>query len=190
MFRMCRLFRGSQQEILHFDSNSVPMLCPPQPWSTPQNGGYLLARSDLIRLPNQAHQQWELIAKTNPVHMYPSLDSLNQLSSVAWRVNTSVLDIILDVFGTGGNKKLDVPQPPSALPPLDDGDGASTAADGTVMPPSKTDLYNRFRLKLLHRRKQSEMYSMWCDTLYRLSLANHVSVLGEFCKRTNNETKL
>lgn len=150
------------------------MLCPPQPWSTPQNGGYLLARSDLIRLPNQAHQQWERIARTNPVHMYPSLDSLNQLSNIAWRVNTAVLDIILDVFGSGGNKKLDVPQPPSALPPLEE---LRNDADGPpIAEPSKTDLYNRFRQKLLHRRKQSEMYSLWCDTLYRLSLANHVSV--------------
>lgn len=168
------------------------MLCPPQPWSTPQNGGYLLARSDLIRLPNQAHQQWERIANTDPVQMYPSLDSLNQLSNIAWRVNTTVLDIILKVFGDGGSKKLDVPQPPSALPPLEDMLAAHKAAEAAAagvnqtaataeedkVPamPSKTELYNRFRQKLLHRRKQSEMYSLWCDTLYRLSLANHVSV--------------
>lgn len=153
------------------------MLCPPQPWSTPQNGGYLLARSDLIRLPTQAHQQLERIARTDPVHMYPSLDSLNQLSAVAWRVNTAVLDIILDVFARGGSKQLDVPQPPSALAPLEEVEEAEVGENGAAKAPSKADLYNRFRLKLLHRRKQSEMYSLWCDALYRLSLANHVSTL-------------
>lgn len=152
------------------------MLSPPQPWNTPQNGGYLLARSDLIRLPSQAHQQWERIAQADPVNMYPSLDSLNQLSNIAWRVNTTVLDIIMQVFTSGGSKKLNVPQPPSALPPLEDLQPAEATADGTSKP-SKTALYNRFRQKLLHRRKQSEMYSLWCDTLYRLSLANHVSSL-------------
>lgn len=48
-----RLLRSSRQQNLTFDSNLVPMLCPPQPWSTPHNGGYLLNKSDLIRLPLQ-----------------------------------------------------------------------------------------------------------------------------------------
>lgn len=148
------------------------MLCPPQPWRTPQNGGYLLARSDLIRLPSQAHQQLESIHDVNPVDMYPSLDSLNQLSSIAWKVNQAVLDIILEVFQSGGSKKLDVPQPSSALQPLEDFDPKSEQAAQMT----KSERYIHFRQKLLHRRKQQEMHSLWCDTLYRLSLANHVRI--------------
>lgn len=147
------------------------MLCPPLPWRSPQNGGYLLARSDLVRLPSQAYQQLESIQEVNPVDIYPSLDSLNQLSSIAWKVNQTVLDIILSVFNSGGSKKLDVPQPSSALQPLEELDPKSEQ----VVNMSKTERFNYFRLKLMHRRKQQEMHSLWCDTLYRLSLANHVS---------------
>lgn len=33
--------------------------------------------------------------------------------------------------------------------------------------------FKYFREKMTHRKKQSEMYSLWCDSHYRLSLANH-----------------
>lgn len=167
---ICRLYRASQQQTLTFDANTVPMICPPQPWSTPTNGGYLLARSDLIRLPQQSSHQWERINKTPNSNMYPALDSLNQLANIAWRVNTPVLDIILEVFNSGGSKTMNVPQPPSALAPLE----FKIVPDGPKL--AKSEIYQRFRQKLMHRRKQSEMYSLWCDTLYRLSLANHVSI--------------
>lgn len=147
------------------------MLCPPQPWSTPNNGGYLLARSDLIRLPQQSSDQWDRIHKTDDSNMYPALDSLNQLANIAWRVNTPLLDVILEVFNRDGSKLMNVPQPPSALPPLEYVSDAKEKLN-------KTEIYQRFRQKLIHRRKQSEMYSLWCDALYRLSLANHVSTSG------------
>lgn len=168
---LAKLFRTSQQQTLTFDSNMVPMLCPPQPWTTPTNGGYLLARSELIRLPHQAYQQWDLIAKTDPANMYPALDSLNQLASIPWKVNTTVLDVILEVFNAGGSKEFNVPQPPSALELPEE----TTVAAGQDEKTKKTDLYHKFRTKWMYRRRQSEMYSLWCDALYRLSLANHVS---------------
>lgn len=169
---LSRLLRASRQQTLTFDSNLVPMLCPPQPWSTPHNGGYLLNKSELIRLPHQAVQQWERIRASNPQHLYPALDSLNQLASVPWRVNTQLLDVIIEVFQNGGDAKLDVPQPPSALPPLPTLPAADSEGGNSVSPAERA---KQFRDKLGHRRKQAEMYSLWCDALYRLSLAQHVS---------------
>uniref|UniRef100_W8B9K7 DNA-directed RNA polymerase n=2 Tax=Ceratitis capitata TaxID=7213 RepID=W8B9K7_CERCA len=163
---LARLLRTSRQQTLVFDSSLVPMICPPQPWSTPNNGGYLLNKSDLIRLPHQAVQQWERINSTSPQQLYPALDSLNQLSSVAWRVNTDILDVIINVFQNGGDDKLDVPKPPSSLPPL-----PSIHEETPAL--TSAERSKRFKDKLAHRRKQAEMYSLWCDTLYRLSLANH-----------------
>lgn len=129
----------------------------------------MLARSELIRLPYQAYQQWERVNSTDSVYMYPALDSLNQLASIPWKVYTDVLDVVLEVFNNGGSKELDVPRPPHALPPLK---FAKTEFDPTL---TKTEKYQMFRQKMAHRRKQSEMYSLWCDALYRLSLANHVN---------------
>ncbi|KNC31315.1 hypothetical protein FF38_14279 [Lucilia cuprina] len=163
---LARLLRASRQQTLTFDSNLVPMLCPPQPWSTPHNGGYLLNKSDLIRLPHQAIQQWERINNMPSQNIYPALDSLNQLASIPWRVNTDILDVIIEVFQNGGNDKLDVPQPPSSLPALP----SIPEKDATITNAERAKL---FKEKMGHRRKQAEMYSLWCDTLYRLSLANH-----------------
>ncbi|KXJ71689.1 hypothetical protein RP20_CCG019929 [Aedes albopictus] len=162
---LIKLYRKSQQENLKFDINLVPMMCPPQPWSTPVNGGYILARSDLIRLPQQAHQQSERINEANPQDMYPTLDALNQLASIPWKVNKDVLDIVLEVFNNGGNAKLDVPEPPSALPSI-----VETVPRNEM---TGFDRFNMVRKKMTHRRKQGDMYSLWCDALYRLSLANH-----------------
>ena len=84
-----------------------------------------------------------------------------------WNVNKDILDVILNVFTDGGNDKLEVPKPPHSLPPIPLPDPEQEV--------SKTEKFQLFRQKLIHRRKQGEMYSLWCDALYRLSLANHVS---------------
>lgn len=71
----------------------------------------------------------------------------------------------LQVFNKGGSTKLDVPQPPSSLPP----------PPSIISEMDKTQRYAAIRQKLQYKRKKAEMYSLWCDCLYRLSLANHVS---------------
>lgn len=170
---LIKLYRGSQQENLIFDSNLIPMLCPPRPWIDENNGGYLLHRSDLIRLPHQAMQQLNRIENMPDENLYPSLDALNQLSRVAWTVNGDMLDVALEVFNSGGSDKLDVPRPPNALevPPELQKQKADIAAE---------DKAKVFKMKMAFKRKQSEMYSLWCDALYRLSLASHVSNLFLF----------
>jgi DNA-directed RNA polymerase len=46
---LARLFRGAAQEDLVFEAATVPMLCPPLPWTSVGSGGYLIAKTDLIR---------------------------------------------------------------------------------------------------------------------------------------------
>lgn len=162
---LMKLYKGSQQETLTFEVNEVPMLCPPQPWSGPRNGGYLIAKSDLIRLPQSARQQVDQIDKTPVENLYPALDSLNQLGCVPWSVNGDLLDIVLHIFNEGGNEKLDVPEPPESLSPPD------VPANEAEL--DKTQKFELLKKRMLHRRRQGEMYSLWCDALYRLSLANH-----------------
>jgi len=160
---LSRLYRASVPETLTFPTNEVPMRCPPIPWSSVTTGGYLVAPCEMVRLPQQATSQKQRLEEAVPNQIYPSLDSLNQLTAVPWKVNTQILDVILEVFNTGGSSRLDVPEPPSALPP-----------PPPITPDmDKTQRYLHFRQRLQHRRKRAEMYSLWCDCLYRLSLANH-----------------
>jgi len=74
-----------------------------------------------------------------------------------------VLDVILEVFNSGGSTKLDVPQPPSACAP----------ADSVTPEMSPSDRSAIFRQRMIVRRRKAEMYSLWCDALYKLSLAQH-----------------
>lgn len=77
-----------------------------------------------------------------------------------------VLDIVMELFNNGGNAKLDIPEPPSSC----------------VLPDTlpltfqqKNEKYQAYKQRMLLSRRKAEMYSLWCDALYRLSLANHVN---------------
>jgi DNA-directed RNA polymerase, mitochondrial len=162
---LIKLFKGSQQETLTFEVNQVPMLCPPQPWTSAHHGGYLIEKTDLIRLPPISCQQTDQIDSTPIVNLYPSFDSLNQLASTPWTVNNDVLDVVLEVFNNGGNHKIDVPEPPESLKPPERPENMSTL--------EREEKFEYLKQRMMHRRRQSEMYSLWCDALYRLSLANY-----------------
>ena len=76
-----------------------------------------------------------------------------------------VLDVVIEVFNSGGSTKLDIPQPPSSCPP----------PDPITQLMDKQERFQAYRQRMLLRRRKAEMYSLWCDALYRLSLAHHVS---------------
>lgn len=162
---LMKLYRGSQQETLTFDVNLVPMVCPPQPYWSVNNGGYLVAESDFLRLPPHYTQQLDMLHNTPKQTLYPIFDALNQQQSVAWKINTEILDLVISIFNEGGNHKLDIPQLPESLPPPEAPENESSL--------SNTEKFRYFREKLTHRKKQAEMYSLWCDAHYKLSLANH-----------------
>jgi DNA-directed RNA polymerase len=81
-----------------------------------------------------------------------------------------VLDVVIEVFNNGGSQRLDIPEPPSSCP-------VPPAATPEM---TKAERFQIFRQRMALRRHKAEMYSLWCDALYRLSLANHVS--GKFCR--------
>lgn len=80
-----------------------------------------------------------------------------------------ILDVIIKIFQNGGNTELKVHEPPSSLPPLP----SIPQYNSSVSSAERAKFYKE---KIGHLRKQAEMYSLWCDTLYRLSLANHVII--------------
>ncbi|XP_043493489.1 DNA-directed RNA polymerase, mitochondrial isoform X2 [Polistes fuscatus] len=161
---ICKLYKDAQSNILTFEATLVPSLCPPRPWISINSGGYPLLRTNFMRTPYYAKaKQIQLLESMPPNQLYPALDNLNQLGSIPWKVNTQVLDILIKVFQEGGSTKLDVPQPPSALSSTDDLIESEDIKDNVCI--SKT------RLEL--KKKKEEMYSLWCDCLYKLSLANH-----------------
>lgn len=156
-----KLFRAARKEHLTYATNLVPMLCPPIPWTSHKQGGYFCTQADLLRLPFPCGLQIDRIEQLpSPCDIYPSLDAINQLGSIAWRVNTRILDIIIDIFNQGGSDKFHVPKPPQKVSQI----------------PDRTQFVNKFGAKALISKDLQEedaLYSLGCDTAYTLSLANH-----------------
>lgn len=162
-----RLFYESKLDEMRFNTNEVPMFCPPIPWTSPTSGGYLQSRADFLRLPYDFRLQNEIVNETPTDQLYPTLDACNQLGSIPWCVNTKILDLAIKVFNLGGDKKLDVPETP---------DDMVTDEHLQYRGITRTE-FNRMRNEVENVQKynqhQNEMLSLYSDTLYKLSLANH-----------------
>lgn len=155
-----RMFRGSCKEYLTFSTDLVPMVCPPIPW-TGKYGGYLITQADLLRVQFEFGMQLDRIEQlSSPSDMYPSLDALNQLGCIPWRVNTRILDLVIDIFNSGGSEKFHIVKPPDVKYQMAD---ASHSLDefGDSISMAK------------QMQEHNAAYSLGCDTLYKLSLANH-----------------
>lgn len=158
---LTKLFHASRKEYLTFATDLVPMVCPPIPWHTYKHGGYFTTQADLIRLPFESSSQHDRIDRmASPSDLYPSLDAINQLGCIPWRVNTRILDIIIGIFNSGGSDEFHVPKPP----------------DGMHQMPDTSHLHNELDVAMAtakHFQDQADVYSTGCDTRYKLSLANH-----------------
>ncbi|XP_076057665.1 mitochondrial RNA polymerase [Oratosquilla oratoria] len=155
--------RRAARPTLTFDAVVAPMVCPPVPWVSTRSGGYLLSGAKIVRLPYNAFQQKQRMDESGSQQLYPVMDALNQLGSIPWIVNQSILDVVLEVFNNNGSVELDIPQPPSACP------------QPTPIKPgmSQAEIRACKKERMEFHKKKSEMHSLWCDALYKLSLANH-----------------
>ncbi|CAG2104639.1 unnamed protein product [Medioppia subpectinata] len=156
-----KLFRRVCLDSLVFDINMLPMLCPPTPWVSPRFGGYLLCKTDFVRMPD-TYQKWIYNTYDNQ-KLYPVFDSLNYLSMCPWILNSRVLDVATHIFRNKGDLNLSIPKPITEFPPLPKVEQSM----------SRSDKIQRFRQRFQQKREMAEMYSLWCDCLYKLSIANH-----------------
>ncbi|BFZ24798.1 hypothetical protein BsWGS_27837 [Bradybaena similaris] len=158
---LTKLFNCENTESFTFDPSVVPMVVPPVPWISRNMGGLLLGSHALVRVgADMCHMD---VLKTKTEHQYPAvLDSLNTLSSCAWKINQPILDLQIEIFNNKGDTKLKVAPPASVLPPLPVITQEMTSKD-------KAMLY-RERLRLQQQRQ--DMHGLWCNDLYRLSIAN------------------
>lgn len=72
---------------------------------------------------------------------------------------------MIEVFNNKGDDNLGIPPPPTECP-------LPPNIDANMTRQEKLKVHKTW---LALKRKKAEMYSLWCDALYRLSLANHVS---------------
>ncbi|KAK7074998.1 hypothetical protein SK128_009855 [Halocaridina rubra] len=160
---LMEIYRRAARPTLTFPSYVAPMTVPPLPWTSPSSGGYLVNSSHVVRLPYNAQKQKQLMDDCEEGQLFPVLDSLNQLGTVPWCVNKEMLDLIIEIFNNKGWEEMDIPPPPSEcqLPPK------------IKSSMSTLEKKQAMRKRLDYNKKKSEMHSLWCDALYKLSFANH-----------------
>lgn len=78
-------------------ADDLPILCPPVPWTSKDNGGFLITNLDLIRSDDCANQL-NVIKEWPQTEIYPMLDALNNISNIPWGINNRVLDIIIEAY--------------------------------------------------------------------------------------------
>ncbi|XP_076661503.1 mitochondrial RNA polymerase [Halictus rubicundus] len=157
-----KMYKEAQSNTLSFNSIFIPSNAPPRPWTSVHTGGYLLTSTDFVRVINGADSLWQKLQNTPVQQLYPVFDSLNQLSSIPWTINSPILDIVIEIFQQGGSVELSVPQSVSMLIPPSRLQENASAQEKRKM----TIEMAKFK------QKKYEVYSLWCDALYRLSLAN------------------
>ncbi|KAK6174925.1 hypothetical protein SNE40_013482 [Patella caerulea] len=160
-----KLHKEAQLDDLDFNMSDMPMLVPPVPWLSLNHGGTLLSTTKLIRLPELAFNQMDRLQQLGTDQINAVLDSLNTLSACAWIINKTILDLVIDLFNTKGNIDLDIPPPVSEFPAL-----TKYPRDFKSLSPGQKAKLHRERNQI--KQKRSEMFSLWCTELYRLSIAN------------------
>ncbi|XP_045488794.1 DNA-directed RNA polymerase, mitochondrial [Pieris rapae] len=160
---LIRLCAATSRPALRMRTSLAPTVSPPTPWLTATApAAYLLTGTPLVRMPIYVMSQMQRLREAPPADMYPALDSLNQLGEVPWVINQPILDLQLKLFRSGGDKKLDIPPPASSLQ-LSEIEAPSNASEASAS----------YKRRIALNRARADMHSLWCDSLYKLSLANH-----------------
>ncbi|XP_005093338.1 DNA-directed RNA polymerase, mitochondrial [Aplysia californica] len=156
-----KLFKVDYSEPFSFAPGVVPMLVPPVPWISKNIGSLLLGSNALVRIGDDIHHV-DALKDVKETQYSAVLDSLNTLSACAWKINTPILDLQIQLFNNKGDNLLKVSPPASEMPPL-------PAVTSEMSSKEKALLY-RERIQL--QQQKQDMHGLWCTDLYRLSIAN------------------
>ena len=98
-----RMSKDPMAETLH--PRHLPMLIPPKPWLSYNNGGYLFSRSWAMRFKDSREQEVYLRHASE----VGRLEGLNVFGSAPWRINGRVLDIVVHVWNSGERRFVKIP---------------------------------------------------------------------------------
>ncbi|EIW68704.1 hypothetical protein TREMEDRAFT_69156 [Tremella mesenterica DSM 1558] len=94
-----RLARDSLHVVIH--PRHLPMLVPPKPWTSQDDGGYLVHRVPVMRYKESAEQQIYLRKAFEAGHLEPVFHGLDVLSGTPWTINRKVFDVVLSAWNSG-----------------------------------------------------------------------------------------
>lgn len=144
----------------------LPMLVPPRPWNTYNDGGYLAPehRSVVMRTKGiRAHV--DQLRSVSPVDIREVLDGLNALSSTPWNINRQVYEAVKSAWEAGGGI--------ADLPPRTD----VAVEEEVPFPTDGTGAQKQEWFRLHHHPRQKtiqhnrDLHSLRCDTVLKLGVA-------------------
>lgn len=75
----------------------MPMVCKPNPWTNPFDGGYLETKLTMMKTRNQAY-----LEELGHVEMPIVYQSLNALQETPWRINKGIYEVMRTLWDTTG----------------------------------------------------------------------------------------
>ena len=177
--QIAKLFAKQKYNTLTFPVDQLPSLVPPLPWSSPQQGGYFLHPTELVRVSErQVSSKYKQILDNRTKNIHPIFDSLNALGSTPWIVNKKVLDVIINAFLNQNKfgpylKKMGIPSDPVhvLIPELED-DLKLKLRSKKLSDTDKKLYQNYMKEKQIASQYKADCHSQWNDAQYRLSIAN------------------
>ena len=177
-----RLYAVNNTVEFDFRSADLPMICPPLPWVSTTTGAYITLNSELVKItPRAVSDQQDRLSLLPKGALDPVLDSVNQLSSVPWKVNKELLDLAIRIFTNDAPEvdkrlkiQLDIPLEVNTLekPKLDQS-VAYGMSKGTLSKMEREHYFKHVQQTQDYDDLRTATYSQYCDLLYRLSLAKH-----------------
>ena len=142
-------------------AKDLPMLVPPFPWNSAEGFPFLISKLFLVIEPSIIYER-KIADKIRRFNINAVLDSLNYTSLMPWKINQDVLRIISQIFQNGGDYKLDIPHHHTKMP--------------DVPKKEQDEEIKVYKKRVFETKKQNrEMYALWCEMNYKLSIANYVS---------------
>ncbi|KAG6193783.1 hypothetical protein E4U27_003807 [Claviceps purpurea] len=101
-----------KEPIGDFIAKHLPMLVEPKPWTKPNEGGFLLSKTALVRVKAGAREQ-RLYTKAALKHgcLEQVFKGLDVLGRTSWQINRNVLNVMMESWNSG--------QEVANMPPLD-----------------------------------------------------------------------
>ncbi|ODV80798.1 mitochondrial DNA-directed RNA polymerase [Suhomyces tanzawaensis NRRL Y-17324] len=144
----------------------LPMLVPPRPWNSYNDGGYLFSQTQLVRIKDSVETSAYLKAASEMGNLDEIYQGLNVLGNTAWTVNRRVLDVITKHWNTG-KEFLDIP-------PIIEEPNLPKAIPLDAEPNEKFEYQKKVRQAI---NDAASAKSQRCDTNYKLEIAR--GFLGE-----------
>ncbi|KAL6248207.1 DNA-directed RNA polymerase [Rhinocladiella similis] len=86
----------------HFIAKQLPMLCPPKPWRSFDDGGYLDSKQPFLRVKYSENAQKEYgIAAAERGDLDQLFAGVDILGKTGWRINRQVFNVMLEAWNSG-----------------------------------------------------------------------------------------